>query len=225
MLSIDNRICIEISKQEVCHYIGYDTSCKIPARISSLIDEYIECAHYLIEPDYSYNVRDVDWIQGSTVVLEGSIIFESRVLANILEQCHKVVVFLTTIGKNLEDMVCRLSVDGHVLQATILDTIGSIAIDRLVDSVQDRIEMVAGAQEFIPSQRFSPGYCGWDLNQQKQLFQVVDNNKVGVRLNDECLMIPQKSVSGIVGIGLSGGSIGDYKPCEICGKYACMGRR
>ena len=225
MLITDNRIYIEISKQKVCRYIGYDTSCKIPARISSLIDEYIECAHYLIEPNYSYNVRDVGWIQGSTVVIEGSIILESRVLANLLEQCHKVAVFLTTIGKNLEEAVYRLCADGHVLQATVLDAIGSMAIERLVDSVQDRIEMAAGTQGFAISQRFSPGYCDWDLNQQKQIFQIVDSNKVGVRLTDECLMVPQKAVSGIIGIGFPCSNIGDYEPCEICGKHVCLGRR
>ena len=225
MLGTSNRIDIEIDKKQVHQYIGYDADYKLPARISSLIDEYIEHAHHLIEPSYSYVIKDIERVQGSIVVIEGLIIFESRVIGRLLEQCHKVAVFLVTIGARLEEMVCQLAEDGLILHATVLDAIGSDAAERVADFVQGRIEEMASAQGLVTSLRFSPGYCDWDIGQQKKIFRAVDGNSIGIRLTKECLMIPRKSISGAIGIGPPSGNVGNYNPCKTCKKYDCPNRR
>jgi len=63
MLVTNDRVDvdIEIDKAQLCHYIGYNDGHKLSARISSLIDDYAEHAHYLINPLYSYVVKDVEW--------------------------------------------------------------------------------------------------------------------------------------------------------------------
>ena len=58
MLDTSNGIGIEIDRKKVCRYLRYGADCKPSARVSSLIDEYAEHAHYLIEPAYSYIIRD-----------------------------------------------------------------------------------------------------------------------------------------------------------------------
>jgi len=45
----------------------------------------------------------------------------------------------------------------------------------------------------------------------------------GVKLTDGCLMIPRKSISGIIGIGPI--EIEKYNPCNTCDKLDCVGRR
>ena len=225
MLITDDRIGIEIDRQQICRYLGYNNSYEIPTRISSLIDKYIEHAHHLVRPSYSYNIREIKWIQGSLVFVENLIIFESQELVRLLEHCNKVAVFIATIGIHLEEMAQQLSEDGLILQAAVLDAIGSSAIEGLVDLVHSRIEEEAGAQGLVISRRFSPGYCDWDLGQQEALFEAVDSSVVGVRLTDQSLMIPQKSISGIIGIGPFNSDVGNYDPCEACGRHACLGRR
>ena len=225
MLVADKWIDIEINRKRVCHYVGYSADYKMSARISSLIDEYIENANHLIEPSYSYVIGDIELVHDSTVVIEGSIIFESQVIARLLEQCHKVAVFLVTIGKHLEETSCRLADDGLILQASVLDAIGSDATEKVADFVQDSIREMAGAQGFVTSRRFSPGYCDWDIGQQRAVFQAVDGDVVGIRLTKRCLMIPRKSISGIIGIGPSNSNVENYNPCKTCNKYDCVGRR
>jgi len=225
MLATDNRIDIEINKKQVCHYVGYDVDYKPPARISSLIDEYIENAHYLIEPSYSYVIRDIKWARDSITIIDGSIIFESQIITRLLEQCHKVAVLLVTIGKHLEETAYQLAKDGLILQATVLDAIGSDAVERVADFVQGRIGEIASAQGLVTSRRFSPGYCDWDIGQQRMVFRAMNGDSAGVSLTEECLMIPQKSVSGIIGIGPRDGNIENYSPCYTCKKRNCPGRR
>ena len=223
MLVTNNRI--DINRQQVLHNIGYGTNCKLSARIASLIDEYVENAYHLIDPSYSCVIRNIKLVQGSRVVIEGSIAFRSEVIARLLEQCHKAAVFLVTIGNHLEETAYRLAEDGLILQATVLDAIGSVAVERVADFVQGRIGEIANDQGLVISQRFSPGYCDWEIGQPKMVFWAVNSASIGIRLTERCLMIPRKSISGIIGIGPSDGNVEHYNPCNTCDKHDCQGRR
>lgn len=223
MLATKDRI--DIDKQQVLRNIGYGTECKLPTRLASLINEYVENVHYLIEPSYSCVIRNIECVQGSIVVIEGSIIFESQVIAPLLEQCEKAAVFLVTIGEHLEEMAYGLAEDGLIVQATVLDAIGSVAAEKVADFVQDRVREIANDQGLVISQRFSPGYCDWDIGQQRTVFWAVSGDSVGIRLTEGCLMIPRKSISGVIGIGPRDGNVENYNPCKTCDKHDCQGRR
>jgi len=227
MFVADDRVDvdIEIDKNQVYHYIGYEDNHKLSARISSLIDDYAEHAHHLINPSYSYIIKNVEWARGSIAFIEDSIIFKSQVIAQLLEHCHQVAIFLVTIGKYLEETTSQLAKDGLILQATVLDAIGSGAVEKVADLVQDKIKEIAEAQGLVTSRRFSPGYCDWNIGQQRMLFYALTGNTLGIRLTGECLMIPQKSISGIIGIGPSIDNVENYNPCKTCDKQDCPGKR
>ena len=110
-----------------------------------------------------------------------------------------------------------------MVQSAVLDAIGSVAAEKVADFVQRRVGEVAHAQGLYISQRFSPGYCDWDIGQQKTVFWAVNGNAMGVRLTERCLMVPQKSISGIIGIGTT--EVESYNPCKTCDKQDCRGRR
>ncbi|MFC2017339.1 vitamin B12 dependent-methionine synthase activation domain-containing protein [Chloroflexota bacterium] len=223
MLAIKNQL--DIDMQQVLHNIGYDADCEPAARIMSLVDEYVENAYSLIEPSYSCVIRDIKMVQGACVIIDGPILLRSQVVARVLEQCHKAAVFLVTIGNHLEEMACRLAEDGLILQAAVLDAIGSVAAESVANIVQDKVGEIASDQGLVISRRFSPGYCDWGISQQKIVFQAVDGDAVGIRLTERCLMIPRKSISGIIGIGHSNGNVENYNPCKTCNKYDCLNRR
>jgi hypothetical protein len=221
MAVIKERSDIDI--RQVLGIIGYNTRQKLPARMVTLVDDYIEHANDLIDPSYSYVIRDIELILGSHVIVEDSVIFESKVIAQLLKQCEEVAVFLTTIGDYLEEMVRQLAEDGLVLRAAVLDAIGSSAAEKMADLVQGKIEEEAHAQGLHISRRFSPGYCDWDVKQQKMVFQAMNGDSAGIRLTEGCLMLPRKSVSGIIGIGPP--HVAEYNPCPTCNKHDCVGRR
>ena len=212
-----------ISSPRVLRDIGYDEDCEPSARMVSLINDYIRNAHQFIAPSFSYVVRDIALVKGTSVLLEDSTIFESGVIARLLEKCDKVALFVLTIGNYLEDTVRRLAEDGLILQSAVLDAIGSDAAERLADSVEGQISEVAHNQGLTVSRRFSPGYCDWDVSQQKMVFQAMKGDHAGVLLTDSCLMMPRKSISGIIGIGPT--EVENYNPCKTCDKQDCVGRR
>ena len=71
--------------------------------------------------------------------------------------------------------------------------------------------------------RYSPGYCGWQVAEQHKLFQLIPDNYCGIRLTESALMDPVKSVSGIIGIG-ENVKINPYT-CRMCDMPDCVYRK
>ena len=223
MLAMSNQL--DIDRRQVLSHIGYGDDYQPSARITSLVNDYIENYHDLMAPSYSYAIKDIVSVQGDRVTIEDSITFESRVIARLLEPCEKVAIFALTIGNHLEEMVTYLAENGLIVQANVLDAIGSGAAEQLAVFVEDKIRKIAASQGLIISRRFSPGYCDWELSQQKMVFRAMNGDSAGVYLTEGCLMLPQKSISGIIGIGPASRNIENYNPCHTCNKKDCPGRR
>jgi len=221
MVAMSNLI--DIDNQQVLQYIGYDSTSEPPLRILSLIDEYAENVHNLIAPSYYYTIRDVGIVLGSSVVIDGPLVFQSEVIARLLEKCEKVAVFAATIGGYLEEMIAKLSADKLMIQASVLDGIGSTATEKMAEFMHGIITRQANNMGLYTSRRFSPGYCDWEVEQQKMLFRAIDSDSAGINLTEGGIMLPRKSISGIIGIGSR--AVGNYNPCETCAKDNCVGRR
>lgn len=225
MVTTSSQVDVGIDKRSVYRYLGYGADGEPPPRISSLIDEYVDNAQQLIEPSYTYVVRNVLLHQGSRVLIEGPVVFQSEVVTRLLSRCRRVGVLVATIGGRLEEMARRLAHDGLLLQASVLDAIGSSTVETVADVAHWVIAKRVSGEEDVTSRRFSPGYCDWDISQQLMVFRAVERDATEVHLTDDCLMIPRKSLSGIVGIGAADAGVQDYDPCGTCDRQECRGRR
>lgn len=103
------------------------------------------------------------------------------------------------------------------------DIIASELIERCADMVSESIinRHVKNGSHF--TNRYSPGYCGWSLTEQKKLFSCFPPEYNDVRLNDSCLMLPVKSISGIIGFGKNAKFL-EHK-CENCIDIRCLYRK
>ncbi|MFQ5826043.1 MAG: vitamin B12 dependent-methionine synthase activation domain-containing protein [Dehalococcoidia bacterium] len=224
MLAIDERIDIQIDREEVLRYLGYQAGHKVPARILSLVDRHIQNASQLIEPQHSFVIRNTEGVEGDKVFF-GDVTFESRIIAQLMQRCQKAAVFAVTIGGSLEGQVRQLADEGRVLEAAIMDAVGSDAAEKAATAVQGRVREIANAQGLGISSRFSPGYCDWDIGQQTMVFHAMNGRSAGIRLTDSCLMVPRKSVSGVIGMSPHGGELERWSPCQSCKRRNCPGRR
>jgi hypothetical protein len=57
------------------------------------------------------------------------------------------------------------------------------------------------------------------------IFKAMQEDTAGVRLTEGYLMLPRKSISGIIGIGSDNNNIEIYNPCKTCPTADCPGRR
>jgi hypothetical protein len=97
----------------------------------------------------------------------------------------------------------------------ILDGIGSSAVDILAQEACQFVKRETASSGYKTSSPLSPGMEGWPLSEQHQLFRLVSAEEVGVHLTSLAAMVPRKSVSMAVGIGLE---MPTWTQAEVCGR-------
>ena len=116
----------------------------------------------------------------------------------LLADCDRAILIGVTLGAEVEALVRRTQVT-DMAKAVILDACASAAVENVCDNLcEDLASQVA--PRFL-TDRFSPGYGDMPLTQQAQIFRALDiTRRIGVSLTPGGLMIPQKSVTAIMGI-------------------------
>ena len=133
---------------------------------------------------------------------------------------------LAFVGEQVEEKINKLMNKNRFAEAAIMDAIASVAVENTVDSYQSSIDLKLKSRAKSTTLRFSPGYCDWDIKEQHKLFDTVNASKIGVALNENSLMSPRKSISGVFGIGsVENVSCKTSNPCMSCGKTDCIARR
>ena len=132
-------------------------------------------------------------------------------------------VFVCTAGEGFSTCSDKYNKEGDYLKGFIVDAFGSLVAERAMDYIQKELEKEAGKCGMLITNRYSPGYCNWQVQDQKQLFSLLPGNPCNISLSESCLMLPIKSVSGIIGIGEKVRKR-EYS-CDICNNITCVYRK
>jgi len=148
----------------------------------------------------------------------------------IIPQSHVFTLFAVTLGEAVGDEISRLFRQNDFAGGAMLDAAASLGADLAAEEVERHCERQWRLSQRNDSgtavMRFSPGYCGWHVSGQKKLFARLHPERIGIRLNESCLMQPLKSVSGvIVAAPHSAFHIDDtYSFCAACTTHSCRDR-
>ena len=185
----------ELPLREVARYMGMRSD-EVSSEISALIEKLL--------PVFLGEVRcRACWVETSVSISENIIDFgltklESKDLARNLEGCSQAVLFAATIGNSV-DRRCKSASIVSPSNAVVLDAMGSTAIEWFCDKLCGEFQKFHPGCELRP--RFSPGYGDVPLEFQKDLLRILDaQRKIGLTLSGSLMMLPQKSVTAIVGL-------------------------
>jgi len=156
------------------------------------------------------------------VFLNGRELLSSK-LKKILGPCSEVVVFVSTIGDGIDDSIESIK-EKHPGKAYVFDAIASLAAEKAADAFQESLDEVIPPESSM-TLRYSPGYCDWNINDQKLIFDLVNPERIKVSLNGGCLMRPSKSISGLIGIGPKDQVKKNGNLCASCDRNDCEHRR
>ncbi len=178
------------------------------------------------KPRIGYKTFSIRPSNGSLQIEDG-VRFTSIKASKMLNSCTGLICFAATIGSTIEEKIARMMAKNRFSDAYILDAIGSVAVENVVEQFHHSMKRKMRAVGRDVTYRLSPGYCDWPLQEQKKLFKLLDTEKIGIGLTDSCLMQPRKSVSGIFGILKSSADMtsATLNPCSYCSKRACSARR
>jgi hypothetical protein len=146
-----------------------------------------------------------------------------KIISKQIKQATSLAVFAATVGEKFDRITKKYFQDSNPLTGFILDTIGSLVVEKTIDWMEGQLEKTISKNGMKMTNRFSPGYCGWDVSEQQVLFSLLPHNFCGIRLNESSLMIPIKSVSGIIGIGNMVKRKAYF--CSLCDMEQCYRRR
>lgn len=203
---------LEIPHQEVVRHIGGETN----ERIEHKIEEWSQEAGSMINPEVAYTHCPVDELDS----------LQSYKIEKIMNDCDQVVLFIATLGQEIDEHIRMLTDEDRYVDAYILDAIGSAGAETLVQDFHEGFEEHFQEHDRGVTLRFSPGYCDWPLEDQELIFDSVNTNSIDVELTDSYVMTPSKSVSGLFGVTEQPcDSVTDHNPCLTCSNTGCNMRR
>ena len=132
-------------------------------------------------------------------------------------------LFICTSGLEFETYQHRLKEQDDMVRVFIADALGSVIAEKCADQMEKALQESIDKLGWKHTNRFSPGYCGWHVSQQQLLFPLFQGHTCGVKLTDSSLMVPIKSVSGIIGLGEKVRKL-EYT-CGLCDFKQCYKRK
>jgi hypothetical protein len=211
-----SEICLDlpvatIDPVELYRYLGYPVNAAPAPRLAEKIAEIAAEALASIRPRGIYSVYKVAEATDHSLKLNETTI--SGNIGEYLGAASRVAVFAVTVGEEISHLAT--SKEGDAFAAWVVDSTGSWAVEAAADALMLRIRHYLNDGEEL-TLRYSPGYCGMEIGEQRKLFQLVQADAVGVTLMPSMLMHPLKSISGLVGLAPKE-VVGQYRsPCELC---------
>jgi len=214
----------DVSRENVLKGLGM-TVADADNFIIELIDRFTKECIQLIHPQTCYSVYsnlNFDLKQHQIIVSDQ--VFETgKTVTQMLKKSEMMVLFACTSGSGVTEYSKKLISEGHNLEGLLVDLIGSELAEAIADYLHDFIEAEFGRFGLKVTNRFSPGYCNWLVSEQHKLFSLLPANSCGIQLTASSLMIPIKSVSGIIGAGSHMKRVA-YK-CNVCNDKKCIMRK
>jgi hypothetical protein len=212
---------LSIKKADIEILIGYAPG-ESPEPICSLIDDVLVEAPLYTTISGGYSIHSLlQLLPDKHGLMVDKHIFEVRkIVYTRLKNASEIAIFVCTAGPGLGNWSKQLMHDGDLMKGYIVDTIGTVVVEAAMDRIQIALQNSVRDQNKRITNRYSPGYCGWDVNEQHKLFSFFPIGFCGITLTDSALMHPVKSVSGFIGIGTEVRF--DQYTCNVCDNKNCF---
>jgi len=215
-------------KDAILEAVGVPRSEKAGEKTEALLTEAVELYVNEAEPKGVYKDISIDRF-ASIYVGKGENEPETP-LEGIYPKAEALALFAVTLGQPLSDKISTLFSAGDLALGYLLDAVASEGAELAADAVQEqyRSDLLASnrIEENTVLLRYSPGYCGWHMSGQENLFAYLQPAEIGITLNDSYLMIPLKSISGVIAAGERDIHLfkNNFPFCSQCAAKSCLDR-
>ena len=156
---------------------------------------------------------------GGSGAQEGRARFVSKVLRANLDEVERVFPYVATCGQELDAIpIAGDDIFGQFCRDTLKEMALHAAMAHLITHLKEAYSL-----ETLVSMNPGSGDINvWPIQQQRELFAFFGDvpESIGVILTDSCLMVPNKSVSGLFYPSEDG-----FQSCQLCHREKCPNRR
>ncbi len=213
---------IDININEAIRYLGYGRS-KPDERTMNLIRECVFAVQEAADPRcvterFDLNVTEDDYIEAAGIRMHSSN------LSKNLKGCKEIIFFAATLGNGPDMLMARYS-RLQISKAAVLQAVAAAAIEGFCNEQQQELEKDLKKEHLFLRPRFSPGYGDLSLEHQPDFLRILNTQKrIGLVLSEGGVMIPEKSVTAVMGISRVNSRC-HIEGCESCNNKNCQFRR
>ncbi|MFV0394633.1 MAG: vitamin B12 dependent methionine synthase [Coprobacillaceae bacterium] len=189
-------------KETALRYLGYKNS-EIPQNINILIDECIEEVDTLANFKHVHQTYVLTHQPLSISALDLNLDYPD--LIKLLSSCDSCVVEACTLGIEIDRKLQYYS-KINTTKMTIFDAVASSYLEYMCDQWDKKLPT---PHTF----RFCPGYGNVPLTLNNKIATILNTHKhIGLTVQESGLLLPQKSMIGIIGFGDNASK----KDCTSC---------
>lgn len=213
---------LKFDNKELYETLGYRDT--IPDDyILTFINKLKEDVFSICSPKFGYRLLDGAVLGTSVLIVGNQLLTPNHIITQALTGCESFYLLIASVGKEVDEWILAKRNGSDIMEAWIADALGSVLAEAIVEAGNTKLEQMARINGMYTTNSYSPGYCGWNVNEQQRLFSMFPEGFCGVTLTESSLMLPIKSVSALVGVGVNVEKV-SYK-CDICTKKDCYKRR
>ena len=218
-----DKSLIRIDPGEMLRLLGEQEG-MIDVHTTGLVEKYITECLRISSPAGAFVMAEA--LESSSVeelAIPGLVFDSGKIIHKMLRHSEKYALFVVTAGSEAAYLARSLIAEGNYLDGYIVDLLASALVDSAADQIQEQVRNLAKELGLHITNRYSPGYCSWNVEEQQKLFSLFPKGTCGISLSESSLMSPVKSISGIIGIGAEV-KYREYT-CEICPMLNCQFRK
>lgn len=212
---------LELDMNEIYLNLGY-AGTQPDAHFVEMVQAMVQDISAFCKPQVGFCINQAYMPDKNFLVINHKPIKVGPVITKYLQGCTHIAIFVVSAGVEFDDYCTRLKADGDIVSDYIAYSIGTEIAEAALRFVSRKIAAEATILNMGYTHAYSPGHCSWHVREQEKLFRILPEKPCGIVLNQSNLMSPEKSVSGIIGLGpnvkLTAHS------CEICGMQNCFKR-
>lgn len=212
---------LTILDSEIYLHLGYADAAPSQG-VRAIVEELWDELKYICRPRFGYRIL-LGRVESKKLYLLDVEFDPQPIISHQLSKGDEFAIVIGTIGAEMDIWIRNHRVDADIMKAFVADGFGSLLAEAIVAYGLKYIENLQAQKGLKITKSYSPGYCGWDVSQQRKLFSLLPPEFCGVTLCESSLMLPIKSVSAVIGIGADVVKR-DYG-CALCNKKDCYKRR
>ena len=174
---------------------------KVDERKKEEIERHIEYAASLVSLKGAGIRVPLERVDQPLIVLKTGADIRSAKLARFLNGCKEVLFIGATAGSVVMEAIRGDTEGGDMTRGVVIDAVASEMTDAALDWIMGFFNrLLARENARLTRGRFSAGYGDFLLENQKMMYDMLELDRIGVTINENFILMPEKSVTAVVGI-------------------------
>lgn len=190
---------LKVNRQDLYDLAGHQS--KGLEDFPDVVDAVFSDAGQRIRAKGGYHLYPLEACRKDALCINGQEFNTGSIIAKPFRKAACVAVFACTAGPEVKAACDAFFYRGESLMAYVMDILGTVVVEKAMDHITAELSKEAADTGWLTTNRYSPGYCGWHVQEQQKLWALLPSGFCGIHLNASSLMDPVKSISGLMGLG------------------------